>query len=109
MVRGLVIGFGVVLSACSVPISAGLDEADASQAVVALEKSGIAAEKDKDPDRESAYRVLVSRDDAASALGVLAQGSPAAGCAGRSRRARKGLDGSEPLVRAGEARRRDER
>jgi type III secretion system YscJ/HrcJ family lipoprotein len=56
-----------------VPISAGLDEADASQAVVALEKGGIAAEKEKDPDHENAYRVLVSKDDAASALGVLSQ------------------------------------
>jgi type III secretion system YscJ/HrcJ family lipoprotein len=60
-------------SACSVPISAGLDEAGASQAVVALEKSGIAADKEKDPDHENAYRVLVSKDDAASALGVLSQ------------------------------------
>jgi type III secretion protein J len=59
--------------ACSVPIAAGLDEGDASQAVVALEKSGIAAEKEKDPDHENAYRVLVSRDDAAGALGVLGQ------------------------------------
>jgi type III secretion system YscJ/HrcJ family lipoprotein len=60
-------------SACSVPISAGLDETAASQAVVALEKSGIAADKERDPDHENAYRVLVSKDDAASALGVLSQ------------------------------------
>ena len=73
MARGLLAGLALVVSACSVPIAAGLDEGNASQAVVALEKSGIAAEKEKDPDRENAYRVLVSRDDAASALGVLGQ------------------------------------
>jgi type III secretion protein J len=73
MLRATVLGFSLLAWACSVPIAAGLDEGDASQAVVALEKSGIAAEKEKDPDRENAYRVLVSRDDAASALGVLGQ------------------------------------
>jgi type III secretion protein J len=69
----VVVVLALFVGACSVPISAGLEEADASQAVVALEKSGIAAEKDKDPDHENAYRVLVAKDDAASALGVLSQ------------------------------------
>jgi len=73
MARRTLVAIALCLGACSVPVSAGLDEADASQAVVALEKSGIAAEKDKDPDHENAYRVLVARDDAASALGVLSQ------------------------------------
>jgi len=62
---------------CSVPIVAGLDEGDASQVVVALEQSGVASEKDRDPDKEGAYRVTVSRDDAGAALSVLAeQGLP---------------------------------
>jgi type III secretion protein J len=73
MRRGMLFACVILVTACSVPISAGLDEGDASQAVVALEKSGIAAEKEKDPDHENAYRVVVSRDDAASALGVLSQ------------------------------------
>ena len=73
MSRATVIGLSLLAASCSVPIAAGLDEGDASQAVVALEKSGIAAEKDKDPDHENAYRVLVARDDAASALSVLGQ------------------------------------
>ena len=67
MVRGKLLGFAFLLSGCSVPISAGLDEPNATQAVVALEKSGIAAEKERDPDHENAYRVVVARDDAASA------------------------------------------
>jgi type III secretion protein J len=62
---------------CTVPIVAGLDESDASQVVVALEQSGVASEKDRDPDKEGAYRVTVARDDAGAALAVLAeQGLP---------------------------------
>lgn len=62
---------------CSVPVVAGLDEGDASQVVVALEQSGVASEKDRDPDKEGAYRVTVARDDASAALAVLAeQGLP---------------------------------
>jgi type III secretion protein J len=69
--------------ACNVPVVAGLDEADASQVVVALEQSGVASEKDRDPDKEGAYRVVVARDDASAALGVLAEeGLPARQAAG---------------------------
>jgi type III secretion protein J len=62
----------LALVACNVPVAAGLEEADASQAVVALERSGVASEKERDPEKEGAFRVLVGRDDAASALAVLA-------------------------------------
>jgi type III secretion protein J len=61
------------LGGCSVPVAAGLDENDANQAVVALERYGIASEKERDPEKEAAYRVLVARDDASSAVGLLAQ------------------------------------
>jgi type III secretion protein J len=62
---------------CSVPLVGGLDESDASQVVVALAQSGVASEKDRDPDKEGAFRVTVSRDDAGAALVVLAeQGLP---------------------------------
>jgi type III secretion protein J len=73
MARALLVVVALAASACSVPISAGLDEASASQAVVALEKGGISAEKERDPEHENAYRVVVARDDAAGALSVLAQ------------------------------------
>lgn len=63
----------VWLAGCTVPVAAGLDENDANQAVVALERYGIASEKERDPEKEAAYRVLVARDDAASAVGLLAQ------------------------------------
>jgi type III secretion protein J len=60
-------------SGCGVPVVAGLDEGDASQVVVALEQGGVASEKDRDPDKEGAYRVVVARDDASAALAVLAE------------------------------------
>jgi type III secretion protein J len=64
-------------AACSVPVAAQLDEGDATEAVVALEKGGVASEKERDPEHEGAYRVVVGRDDAAAALRVLsAEGLP---------------------------------
>jgi type III secretion protein J len=67
----------LLLLACNVPIAAGLEENDASQAVVVLERAGVAAEKERDPEKEGAFRVVVGRDDAAAALAVLgAEGLP---------------------------------
>jgi type III secretion protein J len=63
---------GALAAACSVPIVAGLDGGDANRVVVALEQSGVASEKERDPDQENAYRVMVARDDASTALSVLA-------------------------------------
>ena len=62
-----------VVAGCSVPVVAGLDEENASQVVVALEQGGIASEKDRDPDKEGTFRVVVARDDASTALTVLAE------------------------------------
>jgi type III secretion protein J len=59
------------LSGCTVPIAVGLDESDANHAIVALERSGVAAEKDRDPETEGRWRISVARDDASSAAGVL--------------------------------------
>jgi type III secretion protein J len=70
---GVVIACAAFAAACSVPVVTGLEESDASQAVVALEQGGVAAEKSRDPDKEGAFRVLVARDDASAALGVLAE------------------------------------
>jgi type III secretion system YscJ/HrcJ family lipoprotein len=71
---GLACG-AVLLSACNVPIAVGLDETDANHAVVALEKSGVAADKDRDPDSEGRWRISVARDDASSAAGILSSES----------------------------------
>ncbi|MEO8900594.1 MAG: hypothetical protein ABI488_03075 [Polyangiaceae bacterium] len=69
----LSLGLGclVWLVGCNVPIAIGLDENDANHAVVALEKSGVAADKDRDPDSEGHWRVSVAHDDASSAAGIL--------------------------------------
>src|SRR5882724_54006 len=67
----MALGCVVWLVGCNVPIAVGLDENDANHAVVALEKNGVAADKDRDPDSEGHWRVSVARDDASSAAGVL--------------------------------------
>ena len=71
---GLVI-CAALLAGCNVPIAIGLDESDANHAVVALEKSGVAADKDRDPDSEGHWRISVARDDASSAAGILSSES----------------------------------
>ncbi|MES1172726.1 MAG: hypothetical protein ABUL62_00255 [Myxococcales bacterium] len=63
------------LAACNVPIAVGLDESDANHAVVALEKSGVAADKERDPEAEGRWRISVARDDASSAAGILSSES----------------------------------
>ncbi len=65
----------LVLLGCNVPIAVGLDENDANHAVVALEKNGVAADKERDPESEGHWRVSVARDDASSAAGVLSSES----------------------------------
>ena len=75
--RGIGLWFlcAAALSGCNVPIAVGLDENDANHAVVALEKSGVAADKDRDPENEGRWRISVARDDASSAAGVLSSES----------------------------------
>lgn len=62
-----------LLLGCSVPVAANLDEGDANQAVLVLEKSGIGADKERDPDHEGRFRVTVPSGEASAAIGVLAQ------------------------------------
>lgn len=68
---GLALLSSAAIVGCSVPIAVGLDESDANHALVALEKNGVAADKERDPDSEGHWRVSVARDDASSAVGVL--------------------------------------
>lgn len=71
----LVCALALALSAgaCSVPVAAGLTESDANMSVVALEKSGVSAYKEKDPEAEGRWRISVARDDASLAASVLAE------------------------------------
>lgn len=65
----------LAVAGCAVPIVNGAEEADANRVVVALEESGIAADKEADPHAEGRFRVLVARDDASGAAQVLKQES----------------------------------
>jgi type III secretion protein J len=60
---------------CSVPIAAGLEEGDANQAILALEKGGIAAEKKPDPEVEGRWLLRVASGEASAAVSVLAEQS----------------------------------
>lgn len=60
-----------LLSACTSPIAAGLDEDDANRVVVALARASIDADKEIDPGAEGKFRVTVTRDDASAALTIL--------------------------------------
>lgn len=60
------------LSACAVPVAAGLEEGDANRVVVALDHAGIDAAKEADPGVEGRFRVTVAHDDASRALVTMA-------------------------------------
>jgi len=62
-----------LITACSVPVAANLDEADANQAVLLLERGGIGADKDHDPEHDNRFRVSVSTPDSSTAISLLAQ------------------------------------
>jgi type III secretion protein J len=65
------VGLSLAVFGCSVPVAVGLDERDANHAVVALEKNGVAADKERDPDAEGRWKISVARGDASSAAFVL--------------------------------------
>ena len=60
-------------AACTAPVSTDLSDAAASEIVVTLDHSGLRAQKEADPDHEGRWQVVVSRDDANSALRLLQQ------------------------------------
>ncbi len=61
------------IAGCSVPVATGLDDNDSNRVLVALEKSGVAAQKEADPAAEGHWRVTVARDDAPAAVAVLTE------------------------------------
>jgi type III secretion protein J len=65
----------IALVGCSVPVASGLLDEDANQVIVALERSGIAARKEADPEAEARFRVNVAQTDASDAVAILAQES----------------------------------
>jgi len=61
----------LALAACGVPVAGGLDEGEANRIVVALDRASIDATKESDPTVEGKFRVMVTRDDAARAIGTM--------------------------------------
>jgi type III secretion protein J len=57
---------------CSREVASGLDESEANRGVVALARAGIEAEKLPDAQSEGRFRLSVGRDEATSAIAVLA-------------------------------------
>lgn len=63
----------VLTAACAVPVANDLDEASANKVIAALGRSGVAADKQRDPDHEGRFSVDVGRGDASFALSVMAR------------------------------------
>lgn len=64
----LLLGLG---AGCTTPVAYGLEENEANGVAVALQKAGLDATKELDPSAEGHFRIVVARDDASAALGVL--------------------------------------
>lgn len=74
---GVMLAMCVLLAplGCTTAVASNLPETEANRAVVALEGHGVSADKERDPETEGRFRVIVSRDEAAAAASVLAQES----------------------------------
>lgn len=62
----------LAVAACTREVASGLDESEANRGVVALARAGIEADKLSDAQSEGRFRLSVGRDDATSAIAVLA-------------------------------------
>jgi type III secretion protein J len=63
----------LMFAGCAVPVANDLDEASANKVIAALGRNGVAADKQRDPDREGRFSVDVGRGDASFALSVMAR------------------------------------
>lgn len=62
---------GSMLTGCTVPVAGALEEGEANSVAVALERAGVDAAKEADPQSEGKYRITVARDDAPEAIAIL--------------------------------------
>jgi type III secretion protein J len=69
--KDLLIFLFILLTGCSVPVAGALDDTEANQVVVALERASVDATKEVDPQAEGKWRVTVTRDDVPHALAVM--------------------------------------
>ena len=63
----------LVCAGCAVPVANELDETAANKVIAALGRSGVAADKQKDPDHAGRFSVDVGRGDESFALSVMAR------------------------------------
>lgn len=61
----------LLTAGCSVPVAGALEDSEANQVVVALERASVDATKEVDPQAEGKWRVTVARDDVPHALAVM--------------------------------------
>lgn len=61
----------MLICGCQVPVAASLHERDANVVAAALNRAGIEASKQLDPNTEGRYQVLVARAELATAIGTL--------------------------------------
>jgi type III secretion protein J len=73
VLRSVVRAAALVAVGCSVPVAGNLDETDANQAVVVLERGGVGAAKERDPEHENRFQVSVPSGEASQAIGLLAR------------------------------------
>lgn len=59
--------------ACAIPVANDLDEAAANKVVAALGRNGVAADKQRDAEKDGRFSVDVGRGDASFALSVMAR------------------------------------
>ena len=67
----LLIFLFILLTGCTVPVAGALEDSEANQVVVALERASVDATKEVDPQAEGKWRVTVVRDDVPHALAVM--------------------------------------
>src|SRR5690242_8595473 len=74
--RWAVACFAIGAAGCSVSVATELDESRANRVVALLDANGIAAERNADPAEPARFQVNVASDDAARAVGILAEEGP---------------------------------
>ena len=69
--RSVLVALPLLAAGCTVPVAGALDDGEANQIVVALDRASVDAVKEADPTAEGRWRVAVARDDVPRALATL--------------------------------------
>jgi len=85
----------LLLCGCSVPVAQGLEDQEANQAVVTLQRGGIAANKEPERQGDNRFQVTVARTEASFAVALLAEEGPAGR---KSQSLLESLNGTSALI-----------